>query len=585
MHESATSLKLLFLALLVPSSAWAQDADNDGVPNATDRFPCDANLAAEAFYPAENALAVLAVEDHYPSAFDFDFNDVVIAYNYTFGLDAQGRVRSLRMVLVPRALGGTFSNGLGLQLPVAVGALASATRQVGSGATESVTPRGDAMLTLDLLPNLRRLYGNRAGQINSLPGSAQSGEQVVINLQFSAPISVALSAAPFDLFVFRADNPRLEIHRPAYAGTSSMDATLFGTGIDGSSAGRWFVNRQGIPFALDLPEVAPYPREEADIAALFPRIVDFAASGGESFRNFYQIEINSSYAFGEAPAVVFPSLPSIAVDVSCVPTTVPPPVYSGGACPEMAFGTNSLTSNGRPRNVEVRHPWVPQEPNPPLIIALHWAGGTGQNVADWTGLSQLQTFGAVIFSGDGDLAPFGWRHGQTPVGNEDLIFVDDMIACAHERFNIDLDRVYLWGFSSGGLMATYLTMHLGHRFAAATSMSGGLYCGVAGGTATYWTYHSPTTQVPSLLIWGGANDIYAPTNLNFDTANRIFSANMQADGQFVVECVHSLGHNFPDEAWTYPSFTIDFLLAHRRGQPSPFAGGLTSSFPSWCEIP
>ena len=271
------------------------------------------------------------------------------------------------------------------------------------------------------------------------------------------------------------------------------------------------------------------------------------------------------------------------------PASGPPalPTYSGGACPTLTAGHNTISVNGTPRGLTIQLP-----PNPigaPVMFAWHWtdAGITGQTAIDMQGLGYVPAVGAILVAPDGVRSPFHWYHGTTPVDNPDLTFFDDMLACLDSNFQIDRDRVYAMGHSSGGLMTSYLVMHRGEHLAAAASLSGGHYGGPAGGSTTYPIYHSPrSAQVPNLLIWGGSSDYYAPTNLSFDIGNQMFSQLLRDDGHFVIECRGNFGHSIPDDTLG-ESYVWDFLSAHTRGMSTlPFAGGsLPAGAPGYCVTP
>ena len=292
-------LSTLFASL--PAAAFAQDRDGDGTPDASDAFPCDPALQAVAFAPAAGQHGLLLFEDHWPWAGDLDFNDLVLGFHYEYRMTAAGQVRSLFATFNVRAIGGTYENGLGLHLPVPAGQVASVTRRVGSGAPQALTPRGDAELTVTLSQDLRELFGDRAGAINALPSEPrQQGQLLEVEVVFTAPVELAAGAGPHDVFIFRSTDPSHEIHRPEFGGTAAMRSALFGTVSDASGAGRWFVDQQGLPFALVLPNDAAYPAEGVAIAQLFPAIVTFAAAGGELARDFYASQVASAFAYRDA---------------------------------------------------------------------------------------------------------------------------------------------------------------------------------------------------------------------------------------------------------------------------------------------
>ena len=313
---------LLGLTLALPATALAQDGDADGVPDGADAFPCDAGLSAAAYAPARGAFGLLLFEDQFPSQGDLDFNDLVVAYHFEARMDGTG-VRVLRAVLDVLAAGGANDNGLGLHLPIPRSAAGPATLTIGTSPAQTLLPStSDAELTYAVLDDVRVLFGGASQQINSRSDLARREvTRVVIEIPLAANTTVPMNEAPFDLFLFRSSNPSHQVHLPRYGGTAAFDATLFGSGDDGSAPGRWFVDQQGLPFALNVPIATPYPAEGTAISQLFPRIVDFAASGGASATDFYTTPIASAqYTDANGAGAPTPTTIDEGVDLSCVST-------------------------------------------------------------------------------------------------------------------------------------------------------------------------------------------------------------------------------------------------------------------------
>jgi LruC domain-containing protein len=305
-----------------PRLAVAQDADGDGTLDAGDVFPCDATAVAEAFAPGQGVHALMLFEDTWPSAGDLDFNDVVLTYNYAFKLDASGQVTTLQLTLNPLALGGVYTNGLGLHLPVSAGAVQSATLQVGAGAPQPLTASGsDAEATFTLAPDLRALFGGAQDQLNSIASlPAVAGTPIVVEVTLSGG-GLTPGAAPYDVFIFRTLDPAHQVHRPEYPGTASMNAARFNTVDDASTPSRHFVDTHGLPFALVLPTLADYPQEAVAISTLYPNIVTFAASGGAQAQDFYVSSVNTAVAYrvSGAPTPVFLTADHYTGDRTCIP--------------------------------------------------------------------------------------------------------------------------------------------------------------------------------------------------------------------------------------------------------------------------
>jgi LruC domain-containing protein/RHS repeat-associated protein len=310
------------------------DSDNDGVPDEVDAAPCDPSVSSVSFAPGEGLSSSMLFEDQWSSKGDLDFNDLVLSYNYAVEQDAAGRAVRLVATFNALALGGVFDNGFGLHLPVPASAVAAVTLSQGGGAaTPLALSPGDGEATIFIYDNLRQLFGGLAGQLNSDPTKAQvQGQHFVVEVRFAQPVTLSTVGAPYDVFIFRTQTVGLEIHRPEFSGTSRMDPALFGTNDDGSTPGRWFVDTNGLPFALVFPTTVPYPKEATSISTLYPDIVAFASSGGTQHQDFYLTNVNLAAAYadvnGNGPLTPVAPAPRVP-DLTCLSTTPNPTVGAG----------------------------------------------------------------------------------------------------------------------------------------------------------------------------------------------------------------------------------------------------------------
>ncbi|MCT4645944.1 MAG: LruC domain-containing protein, partial [Carboxylicivirga sp.] len=84
------------------------DSDGDGVSDTFDEFPNDENRAFNNHYPAENTYGTLIFEDLWPYKGDYDFNDLVIDYNFTQLTNSDNEITGIDTRLVVRAIGASY---------------------------------------------------------------------------------------------------------------------------------------------------------------------------------------------------------------------------------------------------------------------------------------------------------------------------------------------------------------------------------------------------------------------------------------------------------------------------------------------
>jgi polyhydroxybutyrate depolymerase len=121
---------------------------------------------------------------------------------------------------------------------------------------------------------------------------------------------------------------------------------------------------------------------------------------------------------------------------------------------------NSLAAGNKTRTYVSYHPKT-VKPNPALVIVLHGTGITGAKVREWTGYEfdqMADKFGFLVAYPDGyDKNWNDCRKGQYSKAKkenvDDVGFIKAMINEYRKKFNIDLTKVYLFGYSSGGNMS------------------------------------------------------------------------------------------------------------------------------------
>lgn len=152
------------------------------------------------------------------------------------------------------------------------------------------------------------------------------------------------------------------------------------------------------------------------------------------------------------------------------------------------------------------HPPTVASPHPPLLVLMH---GAGADERDMIGLWRQLPPQFVVVSPRG---PFGggggWRwYRKGPTQDADLAtsrkIVDLVVDGAIKRFDADPARVFIGGFSQGGVMTYEVAMHEPGRFRGAVVMSGTLFRSALAGDP-------PGPQTTPFFIGQGTADKVIP---------------------------------------------------------------------------
>jgi predicted esterase len=264
-----------------------------------------------------------------------------------------------------------------------------------------------------------------------------------------------------------------------------------------------------------------------------------------------------------------------------------PPTYSGGMCPTLVDGMNTL--GGRKVILAIPAGVTPAE-KMPVIFLWHWLGGDAMSFYDKAQVRQAvdqQRFIAAIPEESG-MFLFRWpATSLDPPGTEnvDLKVFDDVLACVSQQFNFNKECVASAGVSAGGIWTPQVAIHRSNRLSSIITLSGGT------GAGFVKPFVPMGHKMPAIVLWGGPTDNCAGL-ASFDAASKDLENNLQANGHFFIECLHSCGHSQPP--FTAPAgksqyaglwqFVFDHPFWLTPGDSPYKATGLPDTLPKWCGI-
>jgi len=270
------------------------DSDKDGVNNTYDKFPNDATRAYIQYSPAKDTWGTLAFEDLWPTTGDYDLNDLVVGYQYTYIKNAYNQTIEMNADYMIRAIGASFINGFGVQLPFAYSKISTVTGQkqianyitknsngTEAGQTKAVIIPFDDTRALFASGGFTNVYNNTASQIS---------DTAHLYIKFAGAMSDAeMGAAPYNPFLISNQRRGYEIHLPGNVPTDKADTKLFGTSDDNSkpASSRYYLNTENWPWAMSFTEDFEYPSEASNISKAYSYFLTWAKSGGVSNTDWY----------------------------------------------------------------------------------------------------------------------------------------------------------------------------------------------------------------------------------------------------------------------------------------------------------
>lgn len=250
-------------------------------------------------YPALG-FGTLAFEDLWPGKGDYDFNDLVLDYQFEIITNTSNYVESVVGTFVIKAFGASLENGFGFQLSSAINP--EDITVTGSQLTENIinlsnngTESGQSIPTIIVFDNTFSQMthpGTGIGVNTEEDAPYVTPVTIVIDIDFvpNKYLYNDLDIANFNPFIFVNKDRSVEIHLPDYPPTTLANQSIFGTVEDNSNPaiGRYYKTTNNLPWAINLYEPFDYPIEKQQIVWAYLKFAEWANSEGTSFNDWYK---------------------------------------------------------------------------------------------------------------------------------------------------------------------------------------------------------------------------------------------------------------------------------------------------------
>jgi len=274
------------------------DQDHDGVIDSLDAYPIDPSRTTK-----ESITGTLAYEDLWPALGDYDFNDLVVGYEYAIDGNAENKIVSMEMQYTLLASGAGYPDGLALALPLKTSDFTvSALSYTKSGIDPTVAQvkeisGGDGSQILIFKKQDSVMGGTQPNPFNTGNNARLDPQSVSFVLSFTTAISrETLNTVPYDVFMLvdnaesdipNSDKFGREVHLIGFAPTSLANQSFL-VQADSLKNKGYYKSEHNLPWAIHFPGDWEYPLERKTVVDGYNYFGDWAESGGTKYSDWYQ---------------------------------------------------------------------------------------------------------------------------------------------------------------------------------------------------------------------------------------------------------------------------------------------------------
>jgi LruC domain-containing protein len=265
----------------------------------------DTNLSGSSkiYFPSKDETATLAFEDLWPVKGDYDFNDLVVDYNFEETLNTEGNLTEiLAYFKVASYIGAGFTrgNGFAIQLGIDPEDISEILFYKNNELTQTYNPLelNDYIGTggSGLAENKTENGTEKAVIIVSdrIKAGEDEGAEYFVKVKFaSAQKKSDVGAPPYNPYIMSNGLRGREVHLSDKFGTifSSHADDLVVAGVvdsdDTEGSNNRYTTIDNLPWVLNIPVSFAYPEEGIDIRYAYNHFVEWASSEGTDYKDWY----------------------------------------------------------------------------------------------------------------------------------------------------------------------------------------------------------------------------------------------------------------------------------------------------------
>lgn len=230
---------------------------------------------------------------------------MVIDCNFNQISNASNKIVEIDGKISLRAMGATFKNGFGFQLPFSpsvvskctvtskkTGLPISLTNIVNIDPVTGLEKNQDKAVVILSDNGFNLLPPNGSGiGANTTPGVPWvNPDTLEVKIIMKTPQVLAnVGLPPYNPFIFVDGDRGREVHLPDQVPTSLANTALFRTGNDDSdpASGRYYRTKNNMPWGISFADHYDYPNEKTDIINAHLHFAEWAISSGSSYKDWY----------------------------------------------------------------------------------------------------------------------------------------------------------------------------------------------------------------------------------------------------------------------------------------------------------